>query len=335
MAWFRMDDGVTFHRKTLAAGNEAFGAWARMGTHSSAQLADGFIDEPAALLIAGRKAVIERLLTVAFLERVEGGYLIHDFLDYNPTAAEVLKTREARSEAGKRGGSKSAASRAKQTGSKPEAKGEAIASVGASTSAEANGKQSSTPARPGPYPSHPQPPPKPPPPLTPPPPAADPAPRPAPLLDAIDGFKVNGGDALANLRALSGGVIRASGGAVQWVKFGDHLGDLQRQHKRRDLVELLAAFAIAGGFAWLEKRLPTTDWFLENDGAQLTRCVEDAVEWERNGRKPIAKPKPKRTGIAPPAPASEFAEATRLGTGVAVGMDEITAAMARKRAQGG
>jgi len=55
-----------------------------------------------------------------------GGYIIHDYHDYNPTKEEMLKTREERAKAGRQGGLKSAASKreakAKQLASKEEAK---------------------------------------------------------------------------------------------------------------------------------------------------------------------------------------------------------------------
>jgi hypothetical protein len=118
MTWFKLDDQGAFHRKVLAAGNEAYGALVRMGQHSSAQLSDGFVDDAAALLIAGRADVISRLLQVGFLEQADGGYVIHDFHDYNPTSEEVKRTRESRKESGRRGGLSKALANAKQSPSK-------------------------------------------------------------------------------------------------------------------------------------------------------------------------------------------------------------------------
>lgn len=34
MSWFKVDDHLAFHRKTLAAGNEAMGLWVRAGSWS-------------------------------------------------------------------------------------------------------------------------------------------------------------------------------------------------------------------------------------------------------------------------------------------------------------
>lgn len=137
MSWFRVDDAAAFHRKTLAAGNEAFGAWVRMGAHASGQYTNGFVDASAALLIAGRQKHLDRLVEVGFLERTEGGYQIHDYLDYNPRSEDVRARQDAISEArraaGRVGGRHSGEARRKQVASKqPEADAKQN---------EANGKQ--------------------------------------------------------------------------------------------------------------------------------------------------------------------------------------------------
>ena len=43
MSWFKLDDKSTFHRKVVAAGNAAWGAFCRLGTHSSDQGTDGVV----------------------------------------------------------------------------------------------------------------------------------------------------------------------------------------------------------------------------------------------------------------------------------------------------
>jgi hypothetical protein len=49
------------------------------------------------------KNAIRRLVAVGLWHEIPGGYEVHDFLDYNPSRAEVLARREATKEAGKRG----------------------------------------------------------------------------------------------------------------------------------------------------------------------------------------------------------------------------------------
>jgi hypothetical protein len=105
MSWFKLDDKSTFHRKVVAVGNAAWGAFCRLGTHSSDQGADGFVSSEVARLIAAEDE-LARLETVGLLERCQGGYSLHDFLKYNPSAKEVAKTRKQRASAGSAGGSK-------------------------------------------------------------------------------------------------------------------------------------------------------------------------------------------------------------------------------------
>lgn len=139
MTWFKVDDRSAFNAKVLKAGNEAFGAWTRAGAWTSSEGKDGFIPDETADLIA-KKRVWEQCAKAGLLERVEGGWHIAKYLEYNPSAAQVATKREARAQAGARGGRKSGEVRG---GSKPEANDEAIASVLASHANE-------PPSRPGP-----------------------------------------------------------------------------------------------------------------------------------------------------------------------------------------
>jgi hypothetical protein len=108
VSWFRVDDKAAFHKKVLKAHNDGFGALVRMGCWSSDHLTDGRIPIETALLIAPDD-VLQRLCSVGFLESDGDDFIIHDFLDYNPTAEEVRADREAKSaarrEAGKAGAS--------------------------------------------------------------------------------------------------------------------------------------------------------------------------------------------------------------------------------------
>lgn len=94
MAWFKVDDGMHSHPKTLDAGNEAIGLWARCGSYCSHYLTEGFVKRDVALLY-GDMALVDTLVKVGLFEPVEGGWLMHDFLDYNPTKEKVLAEREA------------------------------------------------------------------------------------------------------------------------------------------------------------------------------------------------------------------------------------------------
>lgn len=103
MAWFKADDQLPFHPKVLAAGNAAMGLWIRAGTWSSSQLTDGFIPNAIANAMAN-ECDADALVHAGLWDRVEGaGYQFHDWADFQPSATEERKKREARKRAGQKG----------------------------------------------------------------------------------------------------------------------------------------------------------------------------------------------------------------------------------------
>jgi hypothetical protein len=129
MSWVKLDDGFAEHPKVIAAGPLA--GWVHVCglCYCNRNLTDGYVPRNVARRLAdfehigletggvpGMVAVgvdvdcemlVEALVEVGMWEEVEGGYLIHDYLDYNPSKDDVLARREAlskaRSEAGKKG----------------------------------------------------------------------------------------------------------------------------------------------------------------------------------------------------------------------------------------
>lgn len=145
MPWFRVDDNLSDHPKVLTAGNPAMGLWVRAGAWSMKHLTDGFIPAAVAALLGSpreRQALVASGLWLV----ADGGYMFHAWDGRQPTKDEVEDRRRARSEAGRKGGLKSAAS-------KREANGQANASGVASASVETRSKQTSTPSRPVPSPT--------------------------------------------------------------------------------------------------------------------------------------------------------------------------------------
>lgn len=132
MSWARIDDKMAYGAKTIAAGNEAVGAWVRMLAWSCERGTDGLVPQQVALNIAGKAKVLDRLVEVRMLDQEGEDFRIHDFLDWNPSYEQAASKRQARSEAGKRGGKRSGEARAKQTRSKIEANASANAKQTAS-----------------------------------------------------------------------------------------------------------------------------------------------------------------------------------------------------------
>ncbi len=147
MTWFKLDDQGAFHEKVTKAGNEAYGAWCRAGQWSSGHLTEGRIPRSTALVIA-RQGIWDKLVAARLCHSLgDEGWQIHDFLDWNPRADEVVERRAHRSEAGRIGGLQSGVARR----SKREANAKQVLPVSRSKR-EANAKQKGTPS-PSPSPS--------------------------------------------------------------------------------------------------------------------------------------------------------------------------------------
>jgi hypothetical protein len=123
MSWLRIDDGFVDHPKILKTREHAplvIALQVRALAYASRQLTDGFVPTEALdgmtrdldeLLnteeISGYHNPdrwAERMVSVGLWEPTDGGYIIHDYLDYNPSAREVRKTRKERALAGRKGG---------------------------------------------------------------------------------------------------------------------------------------------------------------------------------------------------------------------------------------
>lgn len=108
MTWGKVDDRLHRHRKARQAKLEAMGLWVLALSFCADNLTDGVIlDDEVASLCDGRRAVAsklaDRLVTVGLWHRVDGGYLFHDWAQYQPTRASVQAERARKAEAGRRG----------------------------------------------------------------------------------------------------------------------------------------------------------------------------------------------------------------------------------------
>lgn len=115
MAWVRIEDAVTEHRKHLRAGPSACWLWICGIAYCQRQLSDGFIPEEAIPMLGvlkGAKPLADRLVEVGLFDRAEGGYVVHDYHDYNDTREEAQQRRGdlsgKRAMAGRLGGLRSA-----------------------------------------------------------------------------------------------------------------------------------------------------------------------------------------------------------------------------------
>lgn len=134
MAWVRLEDTFPEHPKIAEVGGDA--AWLHVCgiAYCNRNLTDGFIPDGALGQLSDRRSprkLAQKLDAVGIWHRDPDrrGYVVHDYLDYNPTRAEVeaerAKKHEVKVNAGRLGGVASGVARRKHNGSKPEANMEA------------------------------------------------------------------------------------------------------------------------------------------------------------------------------------------------------------------
>lgn len=96
MTWIRVDDALPEHPKIETAGPVAAWLYVCGLAYASRNLTDGFIPENRALALAGPggQELIDKLVRVNSWERIQDGYQIHDYLDYQQSRAETLRKRK-------------------------------------------------------------------------------------------------------------------------------------------------------------------------------------------------------------------------------------------------
>ncbi len=100
MGWLRLDDAFGDHPKIIGLSDRAFRAHVMGLLYCARHLTDGIVPRAAAPKVA---AVRELERAGLWTSTRGGGWLIHDFLDYNPSKAETLDKRSAKSMAGAKG----------------------------------------------------------------------------------------------------------------------------------------------------------------------------------------------------------------------------------------
>lgn len=94
MSWARIDDGMPENLKVAPLSDGAFRAYVSSICYAARNLTDGFVPNKKAREMAGRPRVVQELVP-SLWEVVDGGYMVHDYLDYNPTREKVLAERQA------------------------------------------------------------------------------------------------------------------------------------------------------------------------------------------------------------------------------------------------
>lgn len=102
MAWVKFDDRFWMHPKVMRAGNAAAWLWVASIGYCNANLTDGRIPTGALPLLTEatgkrRSDLVATLVDVGLWEPCEGGWMVHDYLEFQPSSAEVMASRAAAS----------------------------------------------------------------------------------------------------------------------------------------------------------------------------------------------------------------------------------------------
>ena len=138
MTWTKLDENFPLHPKILAAGPVAELLQIHALIYCNRLGTDGLVPASAVrhLIHVPERRPVQKLVELGIWEVVDGGYQIHDFLDYQPSRAEVEAKRKQKASAGQAGGL---------------ASGKARASRSVSSSVEAKSKPVPSPFRSEPF----------------------------------------------------------------------------------------------------------------------------------------------------------------------------------------
>lgn len=92
MPWTKIDDDFLTNAKVTRLSDAAFRAYALSMVFCSKNLTDGIVDTGSARSFGWTKRAKE-LVASGVWEVTDGGWMVHDYLVYNPTREKVLKER--------------------------------------------------------------------------------------------------------------------------------------------------------------------------------------------------------------------------------------------------
>src|SRR5690348_10516281 len=101
MGWIKLDDGFFRNPKVLQVGRDAKVLYLAGLCYSGSSLTDGFIPTNATKVLAADAEIgsarkpVDELVSAGLWDEVEGGYQVHDYLEFNQSADKVRANRDA------------------------------------------------------------------------------------------------------------------------------------------------------------------------------------------------------------------------------------------------
>lgn len=100
MPYLLIDDGMAENQKVVGLSDKAFRLWITGLVYCARNLTDGAISELALRFVGANsqidrpKTVAKQLVSAGLWEPNGDGWMIHDYLEYNPSRAEIAERRE-------------------------------------------------------------------------------------------------------------------------------------------------------------------------------------------------------------------------------------------------
>lgn len=98
MSWIRLDDDFAYHPKIGAISDRALRVYIMSLCYASKFRTDGFISVGALQFVLGTDEIAAELVAAGLWEPADRGWVIHDYLDYNLSRAELEGQSRRRSE---------------------------------------------------------------------------------------------------------------------------------------------------------------------------------------------------------------------------------------------
>ncbi|WP_288019020.1 hypothetical protein [Tepidiforma sp.] len=99
MAWIRIDDRMPYHPKVVGLSAEAFRLYVASLCYAGGHETDGFVPASALPVLWGTARTAAELERAGLWDRADGGWSIHDYLDYNPSRSDLDDARRRRADA--------------------------------------------------------------------------------------------------------------------------------------------------------------------------------------------------------------------------------------------
>lgn len=110
MSWVKIDDQFPMHPKVVQSGPLGMAMQVAALCYCNRFLTDGFIPAgivPTLINLTGQsetcEQLVDKLVQLGIWEEADGGYRIHDYLKYQPSKEDVLRDRQQKSDAGRKG----------------------------------------------------------------------------------------------------------------------------------------------------------------------------------------------------------------------------------------